>query len=179
MSYGQIVLATNTVGFFPAAIRLFTGSKFSHSLVLTPPILDIPMGIEAVEGGVDSVRFDKNYINDTTQGYEIWEIKIDLSIKDAAIKTVLSELQTPYGYLEYLFFLWRRINYWLGRDIKSQDNWFSKGIICSQLCVDYLNACGLSQVLNGYGKGSICPQDLQDIMIAHPELFEKVESVRL
>ena len=75
--------------------------------------------------------------------------------------------------------MWRRINLLFGRDIKSQNNWNTNGMICSQLCVAYLVACGLSDIFKGYGRGSVAPQDLQDIFAAHPEVFELVQSVRI
>lgn len=179
MEYGNIVLASTKSGFVPNAIKSFTSSKFSHSLVTMPDVLGVPMCIEAAEGGVDTTRFDKNYINDPGQGYQVWQLKVSKEVKDRAIRHLLDELETGYGFLEYPWFMWRRLNLLLGKDIKGQDNWSTKGMICSQLCVAYLKACGLEYVLKGYGKGSISPQDLQDIMKAHPELFKLAEEVRL
>ena len=92
---------------------------------------------------------------------------------------MLSELETGYGFLQFPWFIWRKLNRLVGRDIKANNNWDTSGMICSQLCVAYLKACGLEKLLAGYGNGSIAPQDLQNIFIAHPELFEKTESVRL
>jgi hypothetical protein len=180
MAYGDIVLADNEAkNLISSAIKWFTQSIFSHSFVTMPDTLNIPMCIEAAEGGVDFQRFDTAYRDNTSEGYQRWNIKIDQSIKDAALVSVLNDLETGYGYLEYPWFMWRRINLLFGRDIKSHNNWNSDGMICSQVCVAYLKACGLQSVLAGYGNGSIAPQDLQNIFKAHPELFELVESVRL
>ena len=179
MSYGNIVLAGTQGSFVPNAIKWFTNSKFSHSFVTTPEILGVAMCIEAAESGVDFCRFDSHYSNDLTQGYEVWNIKIDQNIKDIAITSILNDLETSYGFLQYPWFIWRRICLFCGKDIKVQNNWDKNGMICSQLCVAYLDACGLSNVLSGYGNGSVSPQDLQDIFKQHPELFEKIESVRL
>jgi hypothetical protein len=175
MNYGHVVLANSSVGFVAQAIKKFTQSEFSHSLVTTPDILTIPMCIEAAEGGVDFTRFDTSYIQNPTQGYEIWNIKIDQSIKDKAIISILSDLEISYGFLQYPYFMWRRVCSLFGKDITSKNNWFSQGMICSQLCVAYLKACGLSSVLIGYGEGSIAPQDLQNIFKSHPELFELIQ----
>lgn len=179
MFYGNIVLASTKGQFIPNAIKWFTQSQFSHSFVTTPEILGIPMCIEACEGGVDITEFNLNYLDNPNQGYEVWNIKIDSSIKDEAIKSILVDLEIGYGFLEYPWFIWRRICLFFGKDIKSKNNWNTDGMICSQLCVEYLKSCGLGNVLAGYGKGSIAPQDLQNIFNAHPELFEKIESVRL
>jgi hypothetical protein len=177
--YGHLVLANTKSGFIPSAIKWVTNSQFSHSFVTVPDILSTPMCIEAAEGGVDMTRFDTSYADNQSEGYEIWNIKIDQSIKDAAIVSILADLEIGYGFLQFPWFVWRKLNLLFGREIKQQNNWDTNGMICSQLCVAYLKACGLGYVLAGYGNGSIAPQDLQDIFVAHPELFEKTESVRL
>jgi hypothetical protein len=180
MSYGYVVLADSKSGFVPNGIKWFTQSQFSHSLVTTPDILGAPMCIEAAEGGVDFTRFDESYTNNQSQGYEVWNVKVDQSVKDAALLILFNDLETHYGFLEYPWFIWRRINLFFGRDIKSHNNWNTDGMICSQLCVAYLKACSIPEyVFAGYGNGSIAPQDLQNIFKAHPEYFEKVTSVRL
>lgn len=175
MEYGHVVLASTKSGFVPNAIKWFTGSPFSHSLVTTPDILEVPMCIEAAESGVDFTRFDKTYIDDPGQTYQVWKIKVSQEIKNEAIKHLLNELQVGYGFLEYPWFMWRRLNRLFGRDIKSQNNWNTSGMICSELCVEYLIACGLSKTMKDYGEGSIAPQDLQDIFKANPQLFELIE----
>jgi hypothetical protein len=179
MEYGNIVLASSKKGFIQNAIKAFTSSVFSHSLVTMPDVLGMPICIEACEGGVSTVRFDKNYVNDLNQGYQVWRLKISQEQKDKGIIAAVNDLETGYGFLEYPWFIWRRINLWFGKDIKSQNNWYTGGTICSELCVQYLTACGLGYIFEGYGEGSISPQDLQDVMRVHPELFELVEEVRL
>lgn len=177
--YGNIVLASTKSGFIPSAIKWFTGSQFSHSFITIPDILNTPMGVEAGGNGVDCVRFDTNYQNNTDQGYEVWSIKINPETADTAIISMLNDLEISYGYFQYFWFIWRKLNSIFGRDIKSQNNWINKGMICSQLCVAYLKVRGLTGIFEGYGEGSIEPQDLQNIFKANPDIFEKVESVRL
>jgi hypothetical protein len=174
MEYGYIVLSNSKKGFIPSAIKWFTGSKFSHSFVIIPSVLDVPMGIEAASSGVDAVRFDKSYENDVNQGYEIWKLNVSKDLIDNSIKNLLNDLELSYGYLQYPWFIWRRINKFFGRDIKSQNNWNVDGMICSQLCVTHLNNCLLSETMNEYGKGSISPQDLKEIFIKYPNLFELI-----
>ena len=149
MSYGNIVLASSKTGFIQNAIKWFTKSVFSHSLVTMPDVLGISIGIEACEGGVDTVRFDKNYVNDPNQGYQVWNLKVSQDIKDKAIIQLLNELEVGYGFLSYVWFIWRRINFLVGRDVKASNNWHTSGMICSQLCVAYLNACGLNSIFVG------------------------------
>jgi hypothetical protein len=177
--YGNIVLASTKGQFIPNAIKWFTNSQFSHSLVTVPNVLGVSMCIEAVEGGVDFARFDNGYENNQDQGYEIWNVKVDQAVKDKAIVSILNDLEIGYGFLEYAFFICRRFCLLFGIDIKNQNNWISQGMICSQLCVAYLKACGLDRLFIHYGNGAVAPQDLQDIFKANPDLFEKTSSVRL
>jgi hypothetical protein len=179
MNSGNLVLATSKSSFISKCIRWFTQSQFSHSFVTMPDVLGFPMCIEAAEGGVDYMRFDAEYSSNQDSSYEVWNIKISQSVKDAAMQSILNDLETNYGFLEYPWFMWRKLNSLFGRDIKSQNNWNTDGMICSQLCVAYLTACGLSNIFAGYGKGSVAPQDLSVIFHAHPELFELIQSVRM
>lgn len=176
--YGNIVLANTKSGFVPSAIRWMTNSNFSHSLITVPDTIGTPMCIEAAENGVDFTRFDKNYRDNLEQDYEVWTLKIDQPIKDAAIVSILNDLEMSYGYLEFFFFGWRKLCTLLGKDVKNQKNWINQGMICSQLCVAYLKSCGLEHVLDGYGEGSVAPGDLHNIFTAHPDVFELSESVR-
>lgn len=179
MEYGNIVLAGSKKGFFPNAIKWFTFSKFSHSLVTMPDILDMPICIEAADNGVSTVRFDKNYINDDNQSYQIWRIKISQEQKDAGIRAVVGDLETFYGFLQYPWFIWRRICLFFGSDIKHQNNWSTTGTICSELVVQYIHACGLGHTLSEFGPGAVSPQDIQDVMKKYPDLFELIEEVRM
>lgn len=180
MKYGHIVLASTKRGFIPNSIKWFTKSKFSHSFITIPSILDLPMCIEAAEGGVDTTRFDKSYINNKNQGYEVWEVKINKKEKDKAIKHVISDLEIGYGFLQYPYFILKRLLLLFGIDIKGKNNWFRKeGMICSQLCIAYLKACGLNHIMKDYGNGSIAPQDLRDIMTSNPKIFRLINTVRL
>lgn len=174
--YGHIVLASTKTGFIPNAIKWFTRSNFSHSLITVPDVLSTPMCIEAVEGGVDFARFDTGYVSNSDQSYEVWNIKLDQATKDAAIVSILNDLEILYGFFQYFWFIWRRICLLFGKDIKNQNNWNTSGMICSQLCVAYLKACHLEYVLKDYGNGSISPQDLKTVFRANPEIFELIET---
>jgi hypothetical protein len=180
MASGNIVLANTKSGFVPAAIRFMTDGQFSHSFVTMPNIYSIPMAIEAAENGVDFTRFDTGYQNNTEESYQVWQVNVSQKVKDAALVSILNDLETAYGYLEFFYFIWRKICRSFGKDIKNKNNWaVNSGYICSQLCVAYLKACGLQSVFVGYGNGSIAPADLYNIFMANPKIFKLVETVRL
>jgi hypothetical protein len=179
MKYGHIVLANSKKGFIAQAIKKFTQSQFSHSFVTTPDMLKVPLCIEAASGGVDFTKFDTSYEQNQNEGYEVWEIRVPKETKKKAIVSILRDLEISYGIFQYPFFIFRRICLFFGKDIKSWNNFDHRGMICSQLCVAYIKACGLEKTLKGYGNGSIAPQDLQNIFKAHPKLFRLVQSVRM
>lgn len=179
MSYGNIVLANSKSNWISQCIKWFTKSQFSHSFITMPEVLGIPMCIEASGGGVDTCRYDSNYLNNLDEGIQVWEINIDQEIKDQAIKQTINYLEVSYGFLQYPFFIYRKLNNLFGKNIKSQNNWNTNGMICSQLCVTYLKACGLEDIFKEYGEGSIAPQDLQDIFKSNTDLFKIVEEIRL
>jgi len=175
MKYGNIVLANTKKGIVQKAIKWFTKSNFCHCLVTTPDILETPMCIEAAISGVDMTRFDVSYQNNPNKSYEIWSINIPQEVKDSAIKSIINDLEVGYGFFQYPWFIWRRINLLFGKDIKAQNNWHKDGMICSELCVAYLKSCGLEGILFEYGKGSVTPQDLRDIFTSHPSIFTLIE----
>lgn len=175
MSFGHIVLADNKTNWFSKLIKLITRSEWSHSLVMVPPICGVDLAIEAKNTGVNGVAFDKAYRTNRKRGYKVFRVNIDPTVKEQAIAECLQELQTGYGFLELPWFAWRSISAFFGKDIRSQDNWSQAGIICSELCVMYLSKCGLDRLFEGFGKGSIHPEDLENIMLAHPAIFELIE----
>lgn len=175
MEYGNIVLANTKKGLVQQAIKWFTKSKFCHGLITMPDILGTPMCIEAAVTGVDMTRFDLSYKNNPNKSYEIWQVNVPQEVKDLAIKALLQDLEVGYGFFQYPWFIWRRINLFFGKDIKAQNNWHQDGTICSELCVEYLKGCGLEGVLYEYGVSSITPQDLRNIFLSHPSIFTLIE----
>ena len=178
-TYGQIVLVNTKKGFIPSAIKWFTGSKFSHSLVIMPDMFDTRLCIEAVEGGVNMVGFDTEYSKNQNVGYEVYSINVDQKSMDKALELLIKDLEIGYGFLAYPWFIYRRIGTFFGIDMKKHDNWFHSGIICSQLCTYYLQQCGLSDLFADYGDGSVSPQDLKTIIISRPDIFKLTDSVRM
>src|SRR5271167_4658793 len=131
MKYGHVVLADTKSGFVPSLIKFVTDSEFSHSFVTIPDILGVPLCIEAAEVGVNTTPFNKSYAKNMNEGYEVWEVRVSKKIKDAAIKSLLNDLEIGYGFLQFPWFIWRAINRFFGRDIKKSNNWDTNGIICS------------------------------------------------
>lgn len=172
---GSIVLANSKKELVPQIIKFVTRSNWSHSLFIIPACCDKEMGIEAASNGISCVPFKKSYRQDINQGFRVYKLKLQEDIKKKAIATCLDDLESCYGYLDLPWFIWRALNKLFGKDIKKQNNWVNKNLICSQFCVKYLTECGLGDLFIDYGNNSICCQDLQEIMDSRLDLFEVIE----
>lgn len=175
MEFGHICFSVNHKSFTAKVIKFFTRSRWSHSFITAPPIIkERLMVLEATGEGVTSIPLDVGYLEDPTEDCIIFKVKIDDNLKIESINNILNSLQTGYGFLELPWFAWRGICYWFGKDIKSQDNWSQAGIICSELASNYLRGLGLGYLLEGFGKGSINAQDLYEICLNNPDIFELI-----
>jgi hypothetical protein len=175
MEYGHIVITNTKKGWVQAAIRYFTGSKFSHSLFTIPQVVGKQMGVEAAAVGVEALCFDTHYRFNPNVAYKIFRFRADPAKKDVAIGRALESLQDGYGYLELPWFIWRWLNAKFGRDIRKQNNWYEGGKICSEITAQYICDAGYPHLFAGFGKGAINAQDVLEVCEAHPELFELVE----
>lgn len=177
MDYGYLCFAYTKGVWYDWVIARITGSQWSHSFFTSPPILGKEMAMEATQHGVSLTMFDVSYRGNPTQRYEVYRFSLGYSTIDSSIANRMKELETSYGYLEYLWFVWRYLNRFLGRDIKAHDNWCQNGTkVCSQLVREYMEDCGFKDLFNGLGRGSASAQDIYDIVKANPQLFELIES---
>lgn len=175
MNYGYICFAYSKNELIAKGIAWATKSKWSHSFITIPSILGKEMALEAGGGGIEIVTFDQGYRNNPNQQYEVYKFKYNQSLIDNSISSCLNELETPYGYLEYIWFIWRCLNKLFNRDIKSQNNWIQKGTVCSGLCRKFLTWCGLGDLFKDFGIDSANAQDLYEIVLSSPDLFELIE----
>lgn len=176
MDYGYVCFAYSKNEWIAKAIAWFTKSKWSHTFITVPSMLGKEMVMEAGAGGVEMVTFDKAYRNDSSQAYEVYRVKLPQEVIDRAILKCMESLELPYGYLEYPWFIWRFINRWFGRDIKGQNNWSTSKKVCAGLVDIYEDELGLQAYSEAFGNNSITAQDIYEIVKAHPEVFELVES---
>lgn len=175
MEYGHVCFAYSKNEWIAKAIAWFTKSKWSHSFITAPPMLGKEMALEAASGGISPVLFDVGYRNNPNQKYEVYRFKISDEEIDLAMLKTMDMLQTPYGYLEYPWFIWRSINKWFGRDIKGKDNWSQQGTVCSGLVRLYIEATG-RDLFKEFGYDSATAQDAYEIVLSRPDLFELIES---
>lgn len=175
MQYGYLVLARRTNDWTSHLTAYLTQGYFSHAFVLTMTANKKWLCIEAEVEGVTASLFDLAYRKNLYRDYMVFEVKVPNN--NAGINAVMSKLETGYGFAQMLWFVYRFICSKFGKDIKGQDNWFYKdGTLCSQLASEYLIAAGLGKIFEGYGLGSISPNDIYEVAKSRPDLFEEIES---
>jgi len=174
MNYGYVCFAYSNI-WYDWCIAKVTGSKWSHTFITIPSIVGRQMVLEAVSDGVSASPFDIAYRTKANVTYEVYRFNCDPTKIDAAISQCMNRLETSYGYLEYPWLLWRYINSWFGRDIKSHNNWCQQGTVCSGLVRAYLESCGCS-FFDGFGKDAVTPSDAYKVVKTNPTLFELIES---
>ena len=179
MDYGKgcIVLANTKKSFLSTIIRFFSRSRFSHTFVTMPSIVGVPMCAEDSSAGVDILRFDTGYLQNPSESIEIWQLSISDQAKDAGLLAVVNELEQGYAYASLPWFGWRWFNGLFGKDISNQNNWSLKNDVCSGLVRDrYMVGAGIGSLLAKFGKNSVWPEDISQVMNARPDLFVKVFS---
>jgi hypothetical protein len=174
--YGYVCFAYSKNEWIAKAIAFITGSKWSHTFLIAPPILDREMAMEASAEGVAMVPFDIAYRTNPNESYEVYRFKIPNKSIDGSILKTMDMLETPYGYAEFFWFIWRAINKKLGRDIRKNNNWFQQGTICSGLVRLYIENAGLACLFSSFGKDSANQQDVYEVVKKNPSTFELIET---
>ncbi len=166
-------------GFFASAIRFFTKSKYSHTLMIS----DDTLGAEAVqEAGVivQVVPFDKYYRHCDKEIYKMYRPKAPEEVKAQSAKKVFVEFAgVTYGKLQLIWFIYRAVmENVFKKDVRSQKNWMTDGVICSELVYWYLWNLGepYQSLLKPWNPDTIQAQDILNIVEANPDLFELVEA---
>lgn len=177
MKAGLIGISNNKKGLFPWLIRFFTMSKWTHCFITLGKIQGEDSVFEAGQL-VQIVPFETHYSLDPTETFLLFEINANAitasSIDEALSSCFYSYAGAQYGYLQLPWFIYR----WLMKvlfktEIKKGKNWFTQGIICSELVYHYLWLLGpqFQSALSSYSHDTIQAQDILDIMGVNPHLF--------
>lgn len=158
------------------SIRFFIGCEYSHSFtIMNGPFEELAV-LETTDTIVcmtplDRKLSEKNWV-------DLWEI-IEASQEEiiAANKMIYIKYSAmTYGYLAYIWFMYR----WLCRKFnynpKKMWGWCINGVTCSEL-----SACGISMLNSRYAKifenvdlNTISPKELDVIFKSNPHLFRYV-----
>ena len=169
--------------FFQTAIRTVSGDGFATSPVSHAFVVGfkenglVPSAFEA------SLKIQKvpmtNYTSDPNQYFELWRIANvpQDQIDKAVLQLYLDYAGKDYGYLELPWFIWRKLNALVGRDIRSQANWSSVGTFCSQLAFDLMDGILFSSTIFApYHANTCTPEDLRQLFRQYPKIFTMVYS---
>lgn len=174
MNYGYIGFSFSKNIWYDKIIAKVTKSKWSHSFITIPSILGREMVMESVANGVCMIPFDFAYRDNPHQDYRVYRFKIHKDNIDTSISLCMNQLETAYGWLEYPWFLWRAICAVFGKDIKAQNNWSPQGTVCSGLVRFFIENAGCD-LFREFGIDSANAQDIYEVVLTHPELFELIE----
>jgi hypothetical protein len=164
----------------PSLIRFFTSSKnlpLTHSFVINFDLGSIKTVIEASAKEVSVSDFESNYLENLGQSFYIYKLnpdKVSINLQEKALEQIISKyLNQPYGYLQLFYFPIKSLLSLFGYK-KPFNNPFTHGLICSELCFDYLTFLGLGDLLRPWNANNIDPTMLYNIINKNPDLFIKV-----
>ena len=175
---GLIGFADNKKDLFPKLIKFFTGSKNTTHTFVTCKCQEVESVIEAGKL-VQVVPFDSHYRSSKQDDYWLYRInpkKVDEKKIKFALSCVYKSLAgDEYGTFQLLWFPYR----WLmktvfKKDTKDQNNWFTKGVICSELTYQFLVYCDLGYLVKDFNANTIQAQDIRDICESNPDIFQLV-----
>ena len=157
-------------------VKAITESKWSHSFIVAGLALGELSAMEA-DLDVTMVSWQSQYVDKNNDYYEVWRpIKASQSNIEAAAKYCYNNYaEEPYGFLEIPWFIYRiYAKKWFG--INATTNWSSSGMFCSGLTYNYLYQLGgeYRDILKDFKDNTMSPQDLYNIVLARPDLFEFV-----
>jgi len=162
-------------------IRFFTRSNISHTFVFTFTLKGVP-AVQEASASVQIVPFLSRYHGNPKYSYEVYEVTAG-SVTEEDVEGALSRIfeefaGVKYGWFQILWFPYRWfLETVLGRtNVHREKNWFTHGVICSELLFWYLRYLDplFSTLLKEYDADTIQPSDLLKIVKAHPESFRLV-----
>lgn len=179
MHMGDIAFShPRKMGFYSKAVRYLTKSNWSHCFIGIADFYDAPAVLES-DLKCQVVDFYSEYVTKNKDVYEIWRpIKASQElIRISTKQCYLNYAGETYGFLQIPWFAVRSILKWLKINHLSK-NWFPDGIICSELVIEYLLFLDPEyyEAFKGLTPNETSPEDIYQIVINRPDLFEKTQS---
>lgn len=174
---GDIGFAGKRRGWYPSAVRWFTSSRWSHCLVVTPPVLGHLSVIEA-DLMVVLRAWEKEYVKRDNDYYEVWRPKCvnESQVFRACSDLYASDAGETYGFMQIAWFAFRQLLAKIGVSTGGR-NWFPAGEICSETLWQYLVNLGgqYRALVEPLGEDECSPEDLYRLVVSRLDLFEFVE----
>ncbi len=160
------------LGFYSRAVRWFTNSKWSHCFYVAPPYMGELMVIET-DLKIQVVPFHKEYVVKNADAFEVYTPSM-ASMDDrylACSKAFKETAGQTYGFLSILWFALKML-FRAGW----KDNFFTDGVICSELLLIYLKNLGgpYADAFSHLTVNETSPQDIYEVVVFRPDLFQKV-----
>lgn len=160
--------------FYSRGVMWFTKSRWSHCFFLLGDVCGHLSVLES-ELNVQTVPFEREYIQKQVDYYEIYRLTAasQEDLQRAAKESYHLMSGQMYGFLQIPWFMYRAaMKRWFGLD--RHKNWSTGGVICSELLYNYIYAVGgeYRELLKDFGPDNVSPQDLYDIALARPDLFQ-------
>jgi hypothetical protein len=166
--------------FIQKAIKYFTGSQWSHSFTV---MLNENGVLSALETTSTQVHLDPMINKMSEPDYvQIWEVIAPEEDLHRANELVRKQfLGMWYGYLSYLWFMYRWLLRKMGKEPMTMWGWVSGGVTCTELTCTGIYY--ISEIFKGLFVGrdinTQAPQELEAIMINNPALFRFVGWLKL
>jgi hypothetical protein len=140
MKFG--ILNATKGGFSSWLQRFVTGEPYTHSFI----ILDEFFGEDVILDANKIVTIEPLSFTKNNPLIEMWiyEVELNKDFEDK-LKSILyyKYITKNYGYAQWIWFAWRRLNGLFGRDICHKHNWFPGGVVCSEISYEALEYIGM------------------------------------
>ena len=148
-------------------IKFFTNSQFSHSFTVikscgTFNAFETTSTIVSLTP-VDRKLYEENYV-------EIWRMVDNIDIQSVLHEMFIFHSGHWYGYLSYVWFIYRWICKKFGYKTNKMWSWCINGITCTELTINPISII-YPELFTEYDVNTITPQDLRDIMVNNPDKF--------
>jgi hypothetical protein len=149
-------------------IRFFIDSNFSHSF-LVMECCGILSALETTETRVCVTPMDRKLIE--KNWVELWEVIAPMEDKVNAITPMYySYSGNYYGYLSYLWFMYRWLCRKFGVEKKNMWGWVSSGVTCSEVTSSYVSKL-YPNLLKDIDLNTITPRELRNLMVSNKDKF--------
>lgn len=157
----RVGFSTHKSNFLSATIRIFTGSKVSHTwlLVEDEPFFGIPMVMEATEVGFRYIPFETFKSKN-----DVVEVLTPTHPLDKGVHVANAWLGDSYDFLGLLMSFFVVVGHWVKRKVKNPVH-SSRSMFCSEAVVRVLQASDYPGVAD-LDPSSTTPQDLLSLLKA-------------
>lgn len=179
---GSIILLNNKKGIFPALIRFFTKSKYTHCAITMGTLMPKCESILTAELLI-TVHPLQRYFDTSHYEFSIFEIN---GIEEKHLEIIVNDMYEKrvsrgYAVWQKLWYVYRYIAELFGFDVRKQGNWFPKNDDCSEEAYDTLiqisefcNMTALRSKLGEWNSNCFSPNDFNIIANSFPDIFKRV-----